>query len=96
MKKVHKKYVLKKKVPLSTLESKEVLVSKYFVEKSQVEATPLENKVDVVNLGSNEGFYYSSTSKYEISIVLVKEEETEFLSVEKKSEEFVLTEGELE
>ena len=52
--------------------------------------------MDVFNLGSTEGFSYSSPSKSEISTVLVKEEETEFLSVEKKSEEFLLTEGELE
>ena len=84
MKKVHKKYFPKKKVPSSTLEYKEVLVSKNSVEKYQVEATPLENKVDVVNLGSVESFSYSLPSKSEISTVLVKEEKPEFLSVDKK------------
>ena len=72
MKKVPKNYIPKKKIPLSTLESKEVLVSKDSVEKSKVEATPLENKVDIVTLGSAEGFSYSSPSKSEISIFLVK------------------------
>ena len=43
MKKVHKNYVPKQKVPLSTLESKEVLVSKDSAEKSQVETASLEN-----------------------------------------------------
>lgn len=95
MKKVHKKYIPKKKVPLSTLESKEVLVSKYFVEKTQVQATPLENKVAIVNLGSAEGFSYSSPSKSEISTVLVKEGQTEFLIVDKKSKQFMLTKGKL-
>ena len=52
--------------------------------------------MDIVSLGSTKIFSYSSPSKSEISIVLVKEEETEFLSVDKKSKEFVLTEGELE
>ena len=75
VKKVHKKYVKKQKVPSSTLESKEVLVSKNSAEKSPVEATPLENKVNVVNLGSTEGYSYSSPSKSEISTVLVKEGE---------------------
>ena len=56
---VHKKYVPKQKAPSFALESKEVLVSKDSVEKSQVEVTPLENKVDVVNLGSAESFSYS-------------------------------------
>ena len=60
-----------------------------------MEAT-LENKVNVVNLGSAEGFSYSSPSKSEISFVLVKEGETEFPSVEKKSEDFLPTERELE
>ena len=50
----------------------------------------------VFNLGSAEGFSYSSPSKSEISTFLVKEKETKFLSVEKKSEEFVPTKGELE
>ena len=52
--------------------------------------------MDVVNLGSAEGFSYSSPSKSEISIVLVKEWKTKFISVENNSEEFLLTEGELE
>ena len=53
VKKVHKKYVPRQKVPSSTLESKEVLVSKYYAEKYQVETTSLENKVDGLNLGSS-------------------------------------------
>ena len=85
MKKIHKKHVPKKKVPLSTLESKEFLVWKHSAKKSQVEATPLENKVDIVNLGLATSFSYSSPSKFEISTILVKEGETEFLSVEKNS-----------
>ena len=52
--------------------------------------------MQVVNLGSAEGFSCSSPSKSKISTVLVKEGETEFLTVENKSKEFVLTEGELE
>lgn len=96
MKKVHRKYIPKKKVPSSTLESKEVLVSKNFAEKSQVETSSLENKLDVVNLGSAEIFSHSSLSKSEISTIPFKEEKIEFLIVNKESKEFVLTEGELE
>ena len=75
VKKVPKKYVPKQRVPFSTLESK------YSAEKSQVETASLENKVDVVNLGSTKFFSHSSPSKFEISTIPVKEEKTKFLSI---------------
>ena len=78
MKKVHTKYIPKQKVPSSTLESKEVLVSKDFAEKSQVEIASLENKVDDVNLSSAETISQSSFSKSEISTIAVKEKKHRF------------------